>query len=109
MELAIKTLGKIGLTENEAQIYIYLARRGPCSERQLARAIGLTALQLVDRLQSLKDKGFVTSIESTCNVFSAVPLERILDSLEKSKLEEIKRLKRTKSENICTKHQNQEI
>ena len=94
MELALKTLKQIGLTENEAQIYIYLTRKGPCSKKQLAKIIGLTDQPLVDSLKSLNDKGFVTPVESTYTMFLAVPLERILDGLEKKKLDEVECLKK---------------
>lgn len=96
MELALETLRKFGLHPIEAQVYVYLAKRGPCTEKELAQTTGLDLTQLNQSLINLQTKGFITSHTATCKVISAIPLELVLENIEKSKLAEAQRLKQSR-------------
>jgi sugar-specific transcriptional regulator TrmB len=96
LELALKTLRKYGFSQTEAQVYFYLSKMGPCTQKELAKATGLDTAQLNRCLLSLQTKGFITYLTATCKVISAVPLEAILENLEKTKLAEAQRLKQSR-------------
>jgi sugar-specific transcriptional regulator TrmB len=98
LELAIKQLENLGLTQVEAHLYVYLAKRGPQTELVLAKALKLTKHQLSLGLKALLNKEIIKSFPESSIKYSAVTFEKVFDHLAKAKKEEAKLLQACKTE-----------
>jgi len=107
-ETVLNTLVSFGLTEIEAQIYIFLAKKGPQKGRDIHKALKITKQQLYPSLRNLQNKGIVSSTIEHPARFSALPFEKVLDLFIKAKVEETQRLQQSKDE-ILSKWQTFDI
>ena len=96
LEKALKALKSLGLMETDAQVYIYLAKKGPQGEKDLVNALKTTDQQLCRSLINLQEKGFITSKTENQLIFTAVPLEKVIDNIVKAKTEEAQRVEQDK-------------
>jgi sugar-specific transcriptional regulator TrmB len=94
----LKLLETFGLARTDAEVYIYLAKKGPKREQDLANALKLAKQQLYSSLKNLQSKGIVTATVEESALFSAVAFERVLDLLVKVNIEQAKAVKETKNE-----------
>jgi sugar-specific transcriptional regulator TrmB len=94
----MKTLEGFGLSRIDAEVYVYLAKKGPKKGRELANALQVTKQQLYPSLKNLKTKGIVTASFERPALFSAVAFEKVVELLIKIKVEQAKAIKETKKE-----------
>jgi len=80
----MKELKSLGLAETEAKVYVYLAKKGPLEEKDLANTLKLTEHQLCFSLERLLTKGMVNAIPELKTKYSAIALEKVLDQLMKA-------------------------
>ena len=78
----------LGLTEVDAEIYLLLAAEGPQKGRNVAEVLKLYRQQLYRSLKRLQKKGVIHATLERPASFSAVSLEKILDSLIEAKKEQ---------------------
>jgi sugar-specific transcriptional regulator TrmB len=97
-ETVLKTLVSFGLTEIEAQIYIFLAKKGAQKGRDVRKALKITKQQIYPSLRNLQNKGIVSSTIEHPARFSALPFEKVLNMFIKAKVEETQRLQQSKDE-----------
>jgi predicted transcriptional regulator len=94
LEKALKALESLGLTMMEAQVYIYLEKRGPHDENNLVSTLELTKQQLRPGLKILIKKKMLTTSENSCSTkYYAVPFENVLEKFLKIATKEVKDLK----------------
>jgi len=98
LERVLKTLEGFGLSRLDAEVYVYLAKKGPQKGRELANAIQVTKQQLYPSLKNLKDKGVVTVSLERPALFSAVAFEKVIELLIAIKVEQAKAFEETKKE-----------
>jgi sugar-specific transcriptional regulator TrmB len=99
LERVLKTLEGFGLSRIDAEVYVYLAKKGPKKGRELANALQVTKQQLYPSLKNLKNKGIVTaSLGRRPALFSAVAFEQVVELLISIKVEQAKAIKETKKE-----------
>jgi sugar-specific transcriptional regulator TrmB len=98
LERVLRILENFGLARTDAEVYVYLAKRGPKSEKDLANALKLAKQQLYSSLKNLQSKGIVTTTVEKSALFSAVAFERVLDLLVKVNIEQAQAMKETKNE-----------
>jgi sugar-specific transcriptional regulator TrmB/CBS domain-containing protein len=84
----IKTLRDYGLTENEAQVYIFLAKRGIIKAGEMSNSLKMHKAQVYHILKNLQSKGLVESTLEFPMRFTTIPFEKVLDLLIKAKKEE---------------------
>jgi sugar-specific transcriptional regulator TrmB len=101
-ELLIETLVGFGFKPTDAQVYLFLAKKGPKRGKDLVNSLKLTKQQLYPSLKKLKEKGIVNSSYERPAIFSAVAIERALDMLIKKKIEETQNMIRNKEELISS-------
>jgi sugar-specific transcriptional regulator TrmB len=94
----LKTLESFGLSRMDAEVYVYLAKKGPKKGRDLANALQVTKQHLYPSLKNLKNKGAVTSSLERPALFSAVAFEKVVELLITIKVEQAKAVKETKKE-----------
>jgi len=95
-------MGSLGLSETEAEVYVFLAVEGPHRGKNIAEALNLYKQQLYRSLKSLRDKGMVIATHARPANFSAVPLEKVTDFFMKSKVEQAKALQENREELLDT-------
>jgi len=96
-EAVRKILRDFGLTEKEADIYIFLAKHGILKGGEVARQTKTPKALVYRILKSLQAQGIVESTLEFPARFTAAPFEAIIDLNVKSKLNEIARLKGEKT------------
>ena len=80
----------------DAKVYVYLAKKGPHDEKDLAKALELTKPQLRFSLESLLTKGMINTYPEHSIRYSAIELEKILEEFLETKKEQAKILRATK-------------
>jgi sugar-specific transcriptional regulator TrmB len=84
LERIMKILENFGFSKADAEVYIYLAKKGPRREIELSKALKLTDKKLDLVLKNLQTKGLVTATVEQSELFLALPFEIVLDQLVKS-------------------------
>ena len=102
LELALKALESLGLTGVEAKVYVFLAKKGPHEEKDLANALKLAKPQLRFSIESLLTKGMINTYPKHSVKYSAIELERVLEQFLETKKEQAKILRTTKKELLST-------
>ena len=102
LERALDTLMSLGLTQTEAQAYVFLAKRGPHNGKELANALRITKQQLYRSLRKLRAKGMVNASPQRPAQFSAVSLQKVLELFLKAKMEQAKALRASRKELLST-------
>jgi sugar-specific transcriptional regulator TrmB len=104
LELALKALESIGLTGVDAKVYVFLAKKGPHEEKDLANALKLAKPQLRFSLESLLTKGMINTYPEHSVKYSAIELERVLEQFLETKKEQAKILRATRRELLSMWH-----
>jgi sugar-specific transcriptional regulator TrmB len=87
-----------GLTETEADVYIFLAKHNISKGTELSYQLKKDKAQVYSILKSLHTKGFVDSTLKIPACFTPVPFERMIESAIETKIEEANRIKSSKQE-----------
>lgn len=94
----LRTLESFGLKRVDAEVYVYLAKKGTQKVIDIAGALKIRKQQLYPILKTLQDKGVVTASPEHPALFSAVAFEKALDLLIEANMEQAKAIKETKEE-----------
>jgi len=81
-------LVSLGLSQADAQVYIFLAPKIPQKATDVANALKMKKQHLYPRLRNLQQKGIVNCLGEHPRLFSAVPIENVINLLIKTNLEE---------------------
>lgn len=103
-EKILKTLLSLGLAQLDAEVYIFLAKRGPTKAREMARALKISKQRLYPIIKNLQGKGIVNATLEHPARFSAIPFEKMLDLFVKAKMEEAQRIQQNKDEILSDWH-----
>jgi sugar-specific transcriptional regulator TrmB len=87
----LETLASFDLKQSDVRVYVFLAKNGPRTGKNLCNTLNMPKHQVYQCLRNLKNKSLVSAIPEHPTVFSAVSFEKVLDLLVKAKLEEVKR------------------
>ena len=98
LERMIKILEGFGFSKADAEVYIYLAKKGPRREIDLSKALKLTDKKLDLILKNLQSKGLVTATIEQSKFFSALSFEIVIDQLVKSRIQQASAITENKEE-----------
>jgi sugar-specific transcriptional regulator TrmB len=98
LERIIKSLESLGLSQTDAQVYIYLATTGPKKARDVIKALTINKRQVYRSLKRLQNKGITVTNNERPFLFSAVPFEEVLDLLMEIKKEQAQALQESRKE-----------
>jgi sugar-specific transcriptional regulator TrmB len=98
LERIFKALVKLGLTEIDARVYIFLATKEPNIARNIAEALKTNKQQIYLSLKRLQAKEIVNSNNEQPAIFSALPFEKALNKLIDAKTEEAQNIEQNKEE-----------
>ena len=93
MEKLIKELMSLGLTEQEAHIYVFFAQNYSDKKKEVMSQLQIGEQELTDSLNRLTEKGFIRIKLKDSNIFSVIPLEIVMERLIKEKLREVQEIK----------------
>jgi len=93
-----KTLKSFGLSEKQAEIFIFLGKRGPLKGGEITKRLKMNKGQVYCILRKLQKKGLVEETLEFPARFIAVPFEKVIDSFVKSKREEVAHIEETKKD-----------
>ena len=100
----LKTLVSLGLSEMDAEIYVYLAKNGPQTVKNATSSLKLHRQQLYRSLKNLQNKGIIVPSKERPARFSAVTFEKVLELFLKAKMEQQQNLQKNKAEILSTWH-----
>jgi predicted transcriptional regulator len=102
MGLSEETLNQVlksfGLTDSEANIYLFLAKHEALTGTEIAVQIKKDKAQVFRTLKSLQTKGLAESTIEVPARYTPVSIERVLDSTIKAKKDEAAQIESTKQE-----------
>jgi sugar-specific transcriptional regulator TrmB len=88
----------LGLSQRDAEVYVFLAKEGPQKARNIAEALKVYKQQLYCSLKNLRDKSIVNATLKHPAEFSAIPFDKALDLLVKAHLKETQSIEQDKEE-----------
>ena len=91
LKRVLETLADFGFKQPDAKIYVLLAKRGPHTAKDLETALKMPKWQIYKSLRNLQKKGTVTATLHRSALFSALPLEKVIDLAAKARIEEAQR------------------
>ena len=96
LERVFKALLSVGLSESDAQVYMYLALKGPKKAGSILDHLKMSRQQIRRSLEHLQDKGIVFADAEDQGVFSALLFEKALALLIEREKEKTEILKKNK-------------
>lgn len=95
----IKALVSLGIKRMDAEVYVYLAKKGPEKGVNLAKALNFSRKKIGDSLKNLQTKGLVSKDHT---IFSALPFEEALDLLIKMEKKQAQAMHESREELLTT-------
>ena len=99
LEVIIKALIDLGLSRSDAELYVYLAKKGPQKAVDLAKALNINKPKIYASLRNLQTKGLVTKVHT---IFSALTFEEALNLLINMKKDQAQTIHEDKKELLTT-------
>ena len=96
LELVLMALIKLGLSQREAEVFIYLATKGPQKAGNIAVALNLNKRYLCSTLKSLENRKIVNVAREYSTQFSALQFETVIDLLAEAQRKEAQRIEEKK-------------
>jgi sugar-specific transcriptional regulator TrmB len=94
----LRLLESMGFSRVDSEVYVYLAKTGPKSSRELSLCLNMKPPQLHSTLKNLKNKGAVAISCERQTLFSALSFRELLDLHMKDRAEEAKLVLQTRQE-----------
>ncbi len=88
---------KLGLTQNESKVYLYLNKNGSKKAKEIGQNQKIPRTQTYHLLTALQNKGMLTIISDRPTRFEGIELERALDILINNELKRIEELQLMRS------------
>ncbi len=92
----LKTLENLGFGRQDAEVYVYLALNGPKKAKDIAAALKTYERQVYRSLKELQSKEIVNTTPELPTNFFVISLDKLLDLLAKTSLEEARRIEQEK-------------
>ena len=99
LERVIKALISLGLKRMDAEVYVYLAKKGPKKGVDLAKALNYNKKKVYTSLKNLRTKGLVSKDRT---IFSALSFEEAFDLLIKLEKERAQAMHESREELLTT-------
>lgn len=96
IEVIQKTLARLGLSRNEARVYLHLARHEECKASEVSEALCLHRTETYRILRDLEKQGLVSSVFEKPLKFIATPFQKAIDLLIEAKKLKIRFLEQKK-------------
>jgi sugar-specific transcriptional regulator TrmB len=97
-ERVLKALASLGISQTDAEVYVFLATGGPQKARDIATALEMYKRKVYRSLKSLQSKEIVNTTLERPAQFSAIPFDKVLNLLIKAHLKEAQYIEQNKEE-----------
>jgi sugar-specific transcriptional regulator TrmB len=97
-EPALDLLASYGLKPIDLQVYLFLSKKGLCKGIDICRELKIAKQKIYPSLKRLREKGIVDASYQRPTYFSALPFEKVVENLIRSKKDEAKDAKLQKQE-----------
>lgn len=94
----LKTLQEFGFTQQDAEVYVFLALNGSKEARKITSALKIYKRQVYRILKKLKRQNLLNATTDLPAQFSVIPLDKLLDFFIRANLAEAKRIEERKDE-----------
>jgi len=94
---AQEILQKLGLTQNELKVYLYLNKNGSKKAKEIAQNQKIPRTQTYHLLTALQNKGMVIMVSDRITKFEGIEFEKVLDILINNELKRIEDLQSMRS------------
>ena len=91
-------LMKLGLSQNQSKVYIYLNKNGSKKAKEIAQNQKIARTQTYHLLTELQNRGIVTVISDRITKYEGIEFERVLDILINNELKRIEEIQLMRSE-----------
>ncbi len=98
VEKIMGVLQELGLTMNEAKVYIYLAKTGYKKATEVAESVGIPRTETYQILNRLQSKGLVKATLEHPIRYSAIELNELLKTMINVGMERLKEFERSRDE-----------
>ena len=98
LDRVLRILEGFAVSKADAEVYVFLAKRGPTRSKDLAFNIGKTQPQIYPILHRLNKKGLITHSKCRPALFSALEFEELLERYVKLNMEQAKIIEETKEQ-----------
>jgi sugar-specific transcriptional regulator TrmB len=85
----LEVLRDYGLTDAEAEVYIFLAKTGVQKARDISSSLKMNKAQSYRILKDLETRGMVEQTLETPSRFTAIPFEKLLDIIIRGKRDQV--------------------
>jgi sugar-specific transcriptional regulator TrmB len=102
LEHVLKILESSGFATTEAEVYVYLAKKGPQTLTEITHGLGISKQRLSPILSNLRGKGVVVSNFKPMTQFSALSIEKVIDIQVKKTVNQAKSIKKAKQELLAS-------
>ncbi len=92
----VERLVGYGFSEIEAEVFVHLARFGPCGAKSVTDTLSLSRAKTYKLLKEMQARGFVEATLEYPMKFSARPLGEVLDSAVQNQIQKISTLEEEK-------------
>ena len=96
LERILRLLEDLGLSKDEAEVYVYLAKKGPQTIKTLTENLKKNNNEIVRTLKGLEEKQITTRKSRRSTFFLAIPFEKLLTDYAKIRFNQAKRIERTR-------------
>ncbi len=90
LERVLRLLQDLGLSRDEAEVYVYLAKKGPQTINTLAVNLKKNRPKIVEALKGLEGKQITTRKSKRSTIFLVIPFEKLLTNYAKVKFSKAK-------------------
>lgn len=96
LERILTLLQDLGLSKDEAEVYVYLAKKGPQTIKTLEESLKKNKDTILEALKGLKEKQITTRKSKCSTFFLAIPFEKLLTNYAKIRFNQAKRIEQTR-------------
>ena len=97
-ERVIKALVSLGLSKMDAEVYVYLAKKGPLQSSEIAQELKMHNKQVNHSLEDLQNKHIIEVNKKQQDKFDAIPFEEALNLLIEINKDQAEALSETRKE-----------
>jgi sugar-specific transcriptional regulator TrmB len=94
LDRVFKALVNLGLSETDAQVYIYLATKGPAKARKIVIYNKVSNRQIYRSLKRLHNKKIIRINSEYPTEFTALPFDEVLDMLIEMKKDQAQAIRK---------------
>ncbi len=90
LERVLALLQDLGLSRDEAEVYVHLAKKGPQTINTLKKSLKKNKVEILKALKGLEGKQITTRKIKRSTFFLVIPFEKLLTNYAKIKFSQVK-------------------